>query len=71
MKFAPRSVVDNHGDVTEDYIFWRRFNIYPGVWKYKYRIGHNDWYVYDHAAQIGKELDTRSPKHKLIRLLQG
>ena len=53
-----------------EYMFWRRFDIYPGVWSYKYRIGLNDWTICDHNAETGKDLHMRRSRHKLIRPLQ-
>ena len=53
-----------------DYMFWRRFDIYPGVWRYRFRVGLTDWLIHDHQAEAGKEFDTESVKHKLILSLQ-
>ena len=76
MKYAGVKMVDSGPYSVDstliqvDYMFWRSFDICPGVWNYKYRIGLNDWTICDHNAETGKELDMRSPKHKLIRPLQ-
>ena len=53
-----------------DYTFWKRFDICPGVWRYRFRIGLNNWLMCDHRAEAGKEYNTKVSKHKLIHSLQ-
>lgn len=68
MKYAQERVVDNSNPtfVRVEHMFWRRFDIDPGVWKYKYRIGHNDWPVCDHNAETGKKFRAQNLKPKLM-----
>ncbi len=49
-----------------EYLFWGRFDIYPGVWLYKYQIGHDNWLIYDHQAEMSKGIPAQSSKHKLM-----
>lgn len=72
MKYAEERVADRNDPSLGrvEHVFWRRFDIHPGVWKYKYRIGHNYWPIYDYLAESGKEFQTRSAKPKLMCSLQ-
>ena len=44
------------------YTFWRRFDIDPGVWKYRFRVGLRNWLIFDHKAEAGREFDTQTLK---------
>ena len=37
-----------------DCMFLRRFDVYPGVWKYRYRVGFNNWSIYDRRVETGE-----------------
>lgn len=55
-------VIASDGDTTDpapvqaEYTFWRRFDIFPGVWKYRFRVGHTDYLIHDHKAETGRGL---------------
>lgn len=50
------------------HIFWRRFDIGPGVWRYRFRIGLNDRLMHNHRAETGKEYKMKIPNLELITL---
>ena len=45
---------DNPNVMQLVYTFWRRFDIDPGVWKYRFRVGVTGWFLVDHLAEKGK-----------------
>lgn len=50
---------------------WRRFDIHVGVWRYTYRMGHNDRPVYDHHAGTGNGSHAWIAKHNLVLIAQA
>ncbi|KAF6234532.1 hypothetical protein HO173_007157 [Letharia columbiana] len=50
---AEKRAVDssNPNLVRLEHLLWRPYEIFPGVWKYRYRIGHHDWLIFDHHAE--------------------
>ena len=36
------------------YVFFKRFNIPPGRYPYKFRLGDGDWWVCDQKVEIGR-----------------
>ena len=48
--------IDNEDSavVQVDYVFWKRFDIFSGVWNFRYCSGLNDWTFCDTVAEIGK-----------------
>ena len=36
------------------YTFWKRFDIDPGEWKYRFRVGVTEWLLCSHLAETGK-----------------
>ena len=36
------------------YTFWGRFDIDPGVWRYRFRVGSENWLLCNHLAETGK-----------------
>lgn len=61
---------DNPTVNNVDYMFWRRFDIYPGVWRYRFRVGLSDWLMHNYQAEVGKEYNMKILKLKLIHSLQ-
>lgn len=68
MNYAEEKVIDciNPKLVRVEHMFWRRFDIYPGIWKYRHRIGHIDWPTYNHHAETGKQFHAWSSKYKVM-----
>ena len=45
---------DNSNVVEVVHSFWCQFDVDPGVWMYKFRVGMKDWFICDHLAETGK-----------------
>lgn len=45
---------DDPSVVQVDYKFWGQFDVDPGVWTYKFRVGWTDWLLCDHRTETGK-----------------
>ena len=45
---------DDPSVVQVVYTFWEQFDIDPGVWKYRFRVGMREWLLCDHLAETGK-----------------
>ena len=56
MKFeVVRGQAHDDPDVVQvAYTFWGLFDIGPGVWKYRFRVGTTNWFICNHLAEIGK-----------------
>jgi len=40
----------DHREVEGEYQFSKSFNIQPGTYQYKFRLGHGDWWICDDSA---------------------
>jgi Glycogen recognition site of AMP-activated protein kinase len=43
----------DHKQVNGEYIFSKTFDITPGMHRYKFRVGHGDWWVCDDMNSTG------------------
>ena len=41
-------------DVDGEYIFSKAFEVKPGTYQYKFRVGYSDWWICDEANETGK-----------------
>lgn len=73
MECAEKGVADDAfpGILLSEHMFWRRFDIPPGIWKYKYRVGQTDCIIYDFKAEQGNHFHTPSSDYKLTCSSQG
>ena len=55
---------DDPSVVQVVYSFWGDFDVDPGVWTYKFRVGVTNWLLCDHRTERGKIL-RRLPKQQL------
>lgn len=71
MNYGQESMPDtrNPGMLLWEHMFWRRFDISPGIWKYKYRVGQYNWIIYD--AQAEKEIDSSGEEYNVLRVEEG
>lgn len=56
MKFVGirREAYDNPNVEQVVHTFWALFDIGPGVWEYRFRVGMTTWFVCNHLAETGK-----------------
>ena len=40
--------------INNQFMFFRSFNVDPGTHRYKFRVGHGDWWICDDSKQTGE-----------------